>query len=511
MEEPHRQLEQAGKDAAEAQEKIDRAQGDAAKDRDVIEEARRREEMLRRRSDGSPEAEAKVAYVARARAEAEERLRQGQKAEDAATSDRDHAIAERERARRELERGEADPRREMREARRERSGETPEEHDWKTRRDADADMKLANSMLERARERADKAAERLLRNPDDPAAKRELAEAIQRREEMVAHRDKVVPEWEKAGRERGAEVHGERETAQSRLEQANKDLESAHRAEQQARDAGAKQSDIDEAVRKREQAEAARDVAYDERVKAGEREREAATRMHTHLEAEGRTMERVDKSIRETFNLPEPGPEDRPGTLRIGDEREVQRQARALDPKDRGMLGFNEPGSERSRSVASEHVAIHERVHANASTDFDKAYPARGERGVAHLKEGITEHFARQVIERQQGAGGPVLPSTPAYTPEVKMVQALEGVVGRDKLANAYFNGNLGDMHTKLGEAFGSGNPEATGRSALAAMDVAMSQGKHDEVQKVLALLQARDQPGARAALTALSTTRPGP
>jgi len=88
-------------------------------------------------------------------------------------------------------------------------------------------------------------------------------------------------------------------------------------------------------------------------------------------------------------------------------------------------------------------TTIHESMHLFSSTSFISAVGY-------NVNEGSTEYFTRVVTREQRIGRGNF------YPPQQRSVKKLVGISSQEKLANAYFNGSLGDIKTDA-DAKGAG------------------------------------------------------
>ncbi len=100
---------------------------------------------------------------------------------------------------------------------------------------------------------------------------------------------------------------------------------------------------------------------------------------------------------------------------------------RAIDRATAGegspaLLGFDI--AKPSVSVASEHVIVHEPLHAAASAVFRTETA-----GARMVFEGVTEHFARRVVLEQAAQGGTPWPDHGSYPEPVRLAQKLRTLV----------------------------------------------------------------------------------
>jgi hypothetical protein len=175
-------------------------------------------------------------------------------------------------------------------------------------------------------------------------------------------------------------------------------------------------------------------------------------------------------------------------------------------PAGLDVVGYN-IGKE-SRATMSESSIVHERLHANTSS----AWLQENQRRSDSLTEGVTEHFARKVLVRQEYEGGPSWQRDRAYVDHRDTAAHLESVVGPKTLQDAYLNGKTADLNQKLGEALGVSDPaqaQHAGRDMLNVLDQAMNGKRHGEANALLECMRENRVDEANAILAKLRS-RPG-
>jgi hypothetical protein len=117
-------------------------------------------------------------------------------------------------------------------------------------------------------------------------------------------------------------------------------------------------------------------------------------------------------------------------------------QATAMAPNVNAYRDGNEMhlGLDRGETA----TAIHESMHVFQHDD----YP--GQLGF-NVKEGTTEYMTR-IITTQQG-----IPRGNFYPRQLQSIRRLVALVGRDTVADAYFEGKIGDLRTAVDDAQGNG------------------------------------------------------
>jgi Domain of unknown function (DUF4157) len=84
---------------------------------------------------------------------------------------------------------------------------------------------------------------------------------------------------------------------------------------------------------------------------------------------------------------------------------------------------------------------IHEGLHAHSHPDFGYLHN--------HIAEGTTEYFTRRLQDEIN------LPYISGYDEEVVSVERLVGLVGEERLAQAYFTGNVPELHQAVNSQLG--------------------------------------------------------
>jgi hypothetical protein len=333
-------------------------------------------------------------------------------------------------------------------------------------------VKQAEHHAEVAREKVRLADEKVARARDEAdLAYRQHIEADPRRHVRVADQEATAA---------GHRVEAAQADLEGATQQASKIEEVAQRRPDDPLAASAVERAHDDVARARERL----DDAHAARARAEESVRRANERLETHVAAETIARDRIDGSIRDTFDLPPV--KEGPGELRITDLDELRRERGSGAPD--GLLGFNSESN--SRAVASEHTAVHERVHANTSTEWRDAYGSSKK-----LNEGLTEHLTWRVLERQEAQGGVPWERARAYVPERETVERLEKVVGLDTLSDAFFKGKRDTLERAIGESLGVTDraaASAEGVRALGLLDKAMDKGMFQEANRLLEQMKDR-------------------
>jgi hypothetical protein len=84
---------------------------------------------------------------------------------------------------------------------------------------------------------------------------------------------------------------------------------------------------------------------------------------------------------------------------------------------------------------------IHEGLHAHSHPDFGYLHN--------HIAEGTTEYFTRRLQDDIN------LPYVSGYDRQVASVERLIGLVGEERLAQAYFTGNVPELHRAVNSQLG--------------------------------------------------------
>lgn len=339
---------------------------------------------------------------------------------------------------------------------------------------AKASHDAARSQLEQAQKLVERADPRVAR----PLAERDLDAAIEKMREVRDHTER---------------------------------MKALDEARQQAAAQPRDPADVARAARRAQARENAMNVARERVEQAKEALRIADDRLAAHVAAEEIARARVDGEIRKMFDVPAP-PAGTEGKLFVGTRANVQAlEGRMGGTSNRNTLGFNMGArgtNPFSASIASEAVLVHERLHANTAAAW---------KGLNHearlINEGVTEHYARQYLEKQAAAGGAQWPDHGAYPHPVQLAQKLERVVGSDTLQRAFFHGDVQAFTARVGEALGGNGKGAAdlGKNALGALHRALEGGGSAQAMKVVDLLNAGDPSGARRALQALLQRFPAP
>ncbi len=290
-----------------------------------------------------------------------------------------------------------------------------------------------------------------------------------------------------------------RRAYRSAAEQADHTQAAAQKAEQAASDArsaalrASRAADADPGnAALQQQADAARSAANQARLKSQAAEqamidsraqaRDAANRLTQHLETESQLKQDLDKRIQDFFNAP--GNKNSGGVRLVADSDELRAQQKALGELDHslspdlglregtpvgdGTLGVNQPVVNRSVVSGDLGAQIHERIHANASPEWQQSLGNN-----RTLNEGMTHALTLEYGEGNYGSNAATWDPKigGAYPEQVQVVRDLQSVVGKDTMRRAFFNGEVEAMQAKVGNALGATDATqavAQGRAALA-------------------------------------------
>lgn len=142
------------------------------------------------------------------------------------------------------------------------------------------------------------------------------------------------------------------------------------------------------------------------------------------------------------------------------------------------MSGYHLGTSEgKSASLPNTGSSIHERIHAHVSNNW-LAENGRN----TNLNEGMTEHFARKLINKPDSPHTGDLDRSGHYDKQAGFVQHLEKTLGGSALEDAYFRGDMEQVYEKLG---GNQGPAAGQLRWQKAQDL-VAQGKYELAKQVI-------------------------
>lgn len=156
---------------------------------------------------------------------------------------------------------------------------------------------------------------------------------------------------------------------------------------------------------------------------------------------------------------------------------------------EKGQMGLHPGGPNSARqdslSLPSGGTAVHERIHAHTSQEWLRAHGDN-----RNLTEGLTEHYAQQVLKAGKHTDPQHFDRSGHYPEQVEFVRELESKVGAKALKTAFFDGDMNQVYEKLGNHLPGTDPAAARISGKAQWDMIQNFVNKGQFETAKGLLQ---------------------